>query len=58
VAMCRWTQTSHENIGNQRTLKCGFDENGTPQLEYHNRYVLLFVDRVTVVYVSLRWLVV
>jgi len=38
VAMCRWTQTSHENIGKQSTFKCGFDENSTPQLEYHNRH--------------------
>jgi len=40
--MCKWTQTSYEIIGNQSTFKCGYDENGTPQLEYYNWFVLLF----------------
>jgi len=36
VAVCMWTPASYQNIGNQSSFTCGFDEDNTPQLEYHN----------------------
>ncbi|XP_074625180.1 uncharacterized protein LOC141883560 [Acropora palmata] len=37
VAICRWTNTSYENIGHQRTEKCCLQSNGTPSLQYQGK---------------------